>query len=56
MLQVVAERKPAFEKILRYLLRSDAAVHEHLGWEMFTQLPPVVKNVNINATNSGIKY
>eukprot|EP00435_Cladocopium_sp_Y103_P012649 s2843_g3.t1 len=25
---VVAERKPAFEKILRYLLRSDAVVHE----------------------------
>ena len=29
--QVVAERKPAFEKILRYLLRSDAVVHEPLG-------------------------
>jgi hypothetical protein len=29
--KVVAERKPAFEKILRYLLRSDAVVHEPRG-------------------------
>ena len=29
--QVVAERKPAFERILRYLLRSEVAVHEPPG-------------------------
>eukprot|EP00438_Fugacium_kawagutii_P025487 Skav212492 [mRNA] locus=scaffold6473:61107:66799:- [translate_table: standard] len=36
---VVAERKPAFEKILRYLLRSDAAVHEKSRSSSFWTFP-----------------
>eukprot|EP00913_Durusdinium_trenchii_P025686 g24107.t1 len=38
---VVAERKPAFERILRYLLRSEVAVHEKAQTLFkFLELPP----------------